>query len=75
MDSNERLKVLSVEREALYLDTIIFSTEDYEKVKRPHSDPLVINILLNRYTMRRTLIDNGSSVNLINLEVYEKLIL
>ncbi len=33
----------------------------------------MINILLNRYIEQRVLIDLGSSVNLITLEVYEKL--
>ncbi|KAJ9134970.1 hypothetical protein P3X46_032198 [Hevea brasiliensis] len=44
-----------------------------KNIKRPHSNPLAINILMNRYMVQRVLIDTGSSVNLITLRVYEKL--
>ncbi|KAJ9162848.1 hypothetical protein P3X46_022590 [Hevea brasiliensis] len=34
---------------------------------------MLINILLNRYMVQRVLINIGSSINLITLEVYKKL--
>lgn len=38
-----------------------------------HNDPLVVSVRLNRYDVRRFLMDTGSSVNLLILDVYSKL--
>ncbi|KAJ9135165.1 hypothetical protein P3X46_032376 [Hevea brasiliensis] len=65
--------VFSVDTKLFSKDPITCRPRDFENIRRPHSDPLVINILVNRYMMQRVLVDIGSSVNLITLEVYEKL--
>lgn len=44
-----------------------------DKVSTPHFDPLVISARTNKFIMKRILIDTGSSINLITLEVFEKL--
>lgn len=38
-----------------------------------HNDPLVVSVRLNRYDVRRFLMDTGSFVNLLILDVYSKL--
>ncbi|KAJ9187121.1 hypothetical protein P3X46_002615 [Hevea brasiliensis] len=64
--------VLSVERENLCKDSISFESMDYENIKRPHSNPLVVNILLNKYMVHRVLVDTESSINLVTLKVHKK---
>lgn len=44
-----------------------------DKVSTPHFDPLVTSARTNKFIMKRILIDTGSSINLITLEVFEKL--
>lgn len=42
-------------------------------IETQHNDPLVISVRLNRYNVRRVLEDTGTSVNLLTLEVFNKL--
>ena len=44
---------------------ILFSKEDVRGVKQPHDDPLVIMHMIERFNIRRILIDNGSSADII----------
>lgn len=48
-------------------------SEANNKVSSPHSDPLVISTRINRFVVNQILIDIGSSMNLITLEVFNKL--
>lgn len=38
-----------------------------------HDDPLVINVRLNKYEVKQVLVDTGSSINLLTLDVYNNL--
>ncbi|KAG8641014.1 hypothetical protein MANES_13G092290v8 [Manihot esculenta] len=38
-----------------------------------HNDPLVVNIHLNKYEVRRVLVDIGSSIDLLTLNIFNKL--
>lgn len=42
-------------------------------IETQHNDPLVISVRLNRYNVRQVLEDTGTSVNLLTLEVFNKL--
>ncbi|GAV76283.1 hypothetical protein CFOL_v3_19758, partial [Cephalotus follicularis] len=39
-------------------EVIIFSEEDYEGVRLPHDDPVVVTLLVELFTMKRILIDS-----------------
>ena len=39
----------------------------------PHSDPLVILTIITKHLIERTLVDNGSSVNLIYWNCFQKM--
>jgi len=44
---------------------ITFTDEDAERIHHPHDDAIVITLLIEDYTTRRVLVDNGSSVNIL----------
>lgn len=44
-----------------------------DKVSTPHFDPLVTSARTNKFIMKQILIDTGSSINLITLEIFDKL--
>ncbi|XP_057949885.1 uncharacterized protein LOC131144936 [Malania oleifera] len=46
-------------------DVITFDSGDEEGVQQPHDDALVLSLLVANYMVRRILIDNGSSANIM----------
>ncbi|XP_059639573.1 uncharacterized protein LOC132281943 [Cornus florida] len=52
---------------------ITFSEEDDKGIHQPHDDPLVVSMVVANFTVRRILIDNGSSADILFLRAYEKL--
>ena len=50
---------------------ILFSKEDARGVKQPHDDPLVIKLMIEGFNTRKTLMDNGSSANIIYLSAFQ----
>jgi hypothetical protein len=57
------------------LDTqiISFENEDLEAVQDPHQDSLVVTLYVANNLVRRILIDNGSSVNIIKLDTLKRM--
>ena len=50
---------------------IMFSKEDARGVKQPYDDPLVIMLMIEEFNIRRILMDNGSSVDIIYLSTFQ----
>ncbi|XP_075645268.1 uncharacterized protein LOC142616272 [Castanea sativa] len=50
-----------------------FNEEDARGVKQPHNDPLVIMLTNEGFNTKRTLVDNGSSTDIIYLPVFQQL--
>ena len=50
---------------------ILFLEEDARGVKKPHDDPLVIMLVIERFHTRQILIDNGSSADIIYLSAFQ----
>ncbi|XP_075665915.1 uncharacterized protein LOC142635675 [Castanea sativa] len=49
---------------------MFFSKEDASGVKQPHEDPLVIMLTIEGFNIRRILVDNGSSADIIYLSAF-----
>ncbi|GAV65624.1 LOW QUALITY PROTEIN: hypothetical protein CFOL_v3_09139, partial [Cephalotus follicularis] len=54
-------------------EVISFSEADYEGVRLPHDDPLVVTLLVELFTMKRILIDNGSSADILYKHAFDQL--
>ncbi|GAV61737.1 hypothetical protein CFOL_v3_05263 [Cephalotus follicularis] len=46
-------------------EVISLSEADYEGVRLPHNDPVVVTIQVELFTMKRILIDSGSSTDIL----------
>ncbi|XP_050217575.1 uncharacterized protein LOC126668413 [Mercurialis annua] len=53
------------------LPLVTFGPEDGKHVQEPHNDALVIKALINNFRVIRILVDEGSAVNLLTLQVFE----
>ncbi|GAV70152.1 LOW QUALITY PROTEIN: hypothetical protein CFOL_v3_13650, partial [Cephalotus follicularis] len=47
-------------------EVISFSETDYEGVRLPHDDPVVVTLQMELFTMKRILIDSGSSTDILD---------
>ncbi|GAV64980.1 hypothetical protein CFOL_v3_08495, partial [Cephalotus follicularis] len=54
-------------------EVISFSEADYEGVHLPHDDPVVVTLLVELFTMKRILIDNGSSTDILYKHAFDQL--
>ena len=52
-------------------DDITFSERDASGIKQPHDDPLVITLGIEGFVMRRMLVDNGSSADIMYMTSYQ----
>ncbi|KAK3019473.1 hypothetical protein RJ639_005157 [Escallonia herrerae] len=55
------------------LPTISFSDDDLKGVKTPHDDPLVITIKAGNFDVKRVLVDNGSSAEVLCYDAFKKM--
>ncbi|KAK3035317.1 hypothetical protein RJ639_034025 [Escallonia herrerae] len=53
--------------------TITFSDDDSKDIKTPHDDPLVITIKAGNFDVKRVLIDNGSSAEILFYDAFKKM--
>ncbi|VFR00831.1 unnamed protein product [Cuscuta campestris] len=54
-------------------EPLIFTDEDYPPVLSPHRDALVIKVEINNVVVHRTLVDTGSSVNVMYSNTFREL--
>ncbi|VFQ69611.1 unnamed protein product [Cuscuta campestris] len=54
-------------------EPLIFTDEDYPPVLSPHRDALVIKVEINNVVVHRTLVDTGSSVNVMYSNTFKEL--
>ncbi|GAV87995.1 hypothetical protein CFOL_v3_31419, partial [Cephalotus follicularis] len=54
-------------------EVITFSEADYEGLRLPHDDPVVVTLLVELFTMKRILIDSGSSANILYKHAFDQL--
>ncbi|GAV65651.1 hypothetical protein CFOL_v3_09165, partial [Cephalotus follicularis] len=54
-------------------EVITFSEADYEGVRLPHDDPVVVTLLVELLTMKRILIDSGSSADILYKHAFDQL--
>ncbi|GAV60494.1 hypothetical protein CFOL_v3_04024, partial [Cephalotus follicularis] len=54
-------------------EVITFSEVDYEGVRLPHDDPVVATLLVELFTMKRILIDSGSSADILYKHAFDQL--
>ncbi|KAK3018404.1 LOW QUALITY PROTEIN: hypothetical protein RJ639_004703 [Escallonia herrerae] len=52
---------------------ITFSDEDSKDIQTPHDDPLVITVRAGNFDIKRVLIDNGSSVEILFYDAFKKM--
>ena len=52
---------------------IAFDSDDRDTVQDPHHDALVITLYVANHFVRRILVDNGSSINIIQLETLKRM--
>nr|XP_043639266.1 uncharacterized protein LOC122610337 [Erigeron canadensis] len=67
-DKGER----SVKKASISDSDIISFEEDFDDIMEPHHDGLVITPFIANHYVRRILIDNGSSVNIIKMETLRR---
>ncbi|GAV61698.1 hypothetical protein CFOL_v3_05224, partial [Cephalotus follicularis] len=54
-------------------EAISFSEADYEGVRLPHDDPVVVTLQVALFTMKRILIDSGSSADILYKHAFDQL--
>ena len=52
---------------------ITFTDEDVERIHHPHDDAIVITLLIANYTIRRVLVDNESSVDILYYPAFQQI--
>ncbi|GAV58162.1 hypothetical protein CFOL_v3_01696, partial [Cephalotus follicularis] len=53
-------------------EVISFSEVDYEGVRLPHDDPVVVTLMVELFTMKRILIDSGSSADILYKHAFDQ---
>ena len=50
---------------------ITFTDEDASRIHHPHDDAIVITLLIDNYSTRRVLVDNGSSADILYYPAFQ----
>ncbi|GAV91157.1 hypothetical protein CFOL_v3_34556 [Cephalotus follicularis] len=52
---------------------ISFSDDDLNGIKIPHEDPLVVTVQIANHLVKRVLVDNRSSTNILSLNAFNQM--
>ena len=52
---------------------ITFTDEDAERIHHPHDDAIIITLLIANYTIRRVLVDNESSADILYYPAFQQM--
>jgi len=72
-NTKHRLETIQPKRLLLGTDEISFTAKEQEKILAPHHDALVISLTVANCLVKRILVDNGSSSNIIVQMAYQDL--
>ncbi|XP_076902705.1 uncharacterized protein LOC143557545 [Bidens hawaiensis] len=64
-----RVKAMTLPKEA----GVLFDDEEWNNIQGPHHDGLVITLYISNSFVSRVLVDNGSSVNIIQLDTLKRM--
>ncbi|XP_028071798.1 uncharacterized protein LOC114274132 [Camellia sinensis] len=54
-------------------DVLTFSSKDFERIQMPHNDALVVTLRVKDFDIKRILIDQGSSVEIMYYDVFKQM--
>ncbi|KAK3033701.1 hypothetical protein RJ639_033925 [Escallonia herrerae] len=64
---------LSKKQKTTLVPTISFSEDEIGDIKTPHDDPLVVTLRVGNFDVKRILVDNGSSAEVLFYEAFPKM--
>ncbi|KAK3008498.1 hypothetical protein RJ639_014896 [Escallonia herrerae] len=64
---------LSKKQKTTLVPTISFSEDEIGDIKTPHDDPLVVTLRVGNFDVKRILVDNGSSAEVLFYEAFQKM--
>ncbi|KAK3041866.1 hypothetical protein RJ639_001234 [Escallonia herrerae] len=64
---------LSKKQKTTLVPTISFSEDEIGDIKTTHDDPLVVTLRVGNFDVKRILVDNGSSAEVIFYEAFQKM--
>ena len=70
---NVQLSRRSLRTRGIDEPAITFTDEDAERIHHPHNDAIVITLLIEYYTTRRVLVDNGSSADILYYPAFKQM--
>ena len=53
------------------LESIMFTKTDLKRVQHPHADPLVIQLRINNYDVKRILVNIGNSIEVMYYDLFK----
>jgi len=52
---------------------MLFTDEDFQEIDPDHDDPMVITVEIVEYAVMKTLVDQGSSVDILFWDTFKRL--
>jgi len=56
-----------------HMPPITFRNEDFQAIDPQHDDPMVISVKIENFAVRKTLVDQGSLVDILYWDTFKKL--